>query len=208
MSLIPVFKIGLWNAWIFMLYSILALFILPLLFNKERFKVKEPYSKTEKKYWSVWVIIYFLTILYSFFVPLPLGTIWFYIGLPICLLGLILYTIGLLNFVTNPSDELVTRGLYRYSRHPIYLSLFLFFTGVSIASASWIFILFTVINMILCRIFSISEEEFCLERYGDSYRRYMIRTPRWIGIPKIFSIVREAGAPPPPVVFLFFSPSA
>jgi len=30
----------------------------------------------------------------------------------------------------------------------------------------------------------IVEERFCLEKYGDAYREYMNRTPRWIGIPK------------------------
>jgi len=29
-----------------------------------------------------------------------------------------------------------------------------------------------------------AEERFCLEKYGDAYREYMNRTPRWIGFPK------------------------
>ena len=29
-----------------------------------------------------------------------------------------------------------------------------------------------------------AEERCCLERYGNVYREYMNRTPRWIGIPK------------------------
>jgi protein-S-isoprenylcysteine O-methyltransferase Ste14 len=28
------------------------------------------------------------------------------------------------------------------------------------------------------------EERFLLEKYGESYREYMERTPRWIGVPK------------------------
>jgi protein-S-isoprenylcysteine O-methyltransferase Ste14 len=30
----------------------------------------------------------------------------------------------------------------------------------------------------------VSEERFCLKEYGDAYREYMNRTPRWIGITK------------------------
>jgi len=30
----------------------------------------------------------------------------------------------------------------------------------------------------------IPEERFYLKKYGDAYREYMNRTPRWIGIPK------------------------
>jgi len=28
------------------------------------------------------------------------------------------------------------------------------------------------------------EEQGCLDHYGDSYREYMKRTPRWIGMPR------------------------
>jgi protein-S-isoprenylcysteine O-methyltransferase Ste14 len=28
------------------------------------------------------------------------------------------------------------------------------------------------------------EEQGCLKHYGDVYREYMNRTPRWIGIPR------------------------
>jgi protein-S-isoprenylcysteine O-methyltransferase Ste14 len=29
-----------------------------------------------------------------------------------------------------------------------------------------------------------SEEPSLIEKYGDAYKEYMNRTPRWIGIPK------------------------
>jgi protein-S-isoprenylcysteine O-methyltransferase Ste14 len=129
-------------------------------------------------------IIYLLLVIYSIFIPLKLGTVWFYVGLPICLLGLILYTIVFVNFATTPPDKPVTKGIYRYSRHPMYLTPFLVFIGVGIASASWVFLVFSVIYIILPPFFIVPEEHFCLKTYGDAYREYMNRTPRWIGIPK------------------------
>ena len=87
-------------------------------------------------------LIYYLALIYSIFLPLKIGTTWFYIGLPIALSGLIMYTIVTVNFATTPLNEPVTKGLYRYSRNPQYLTEFLMFMGVSIASASWIFLLF------------------------------------------------------------------
>jgi len=88
------------------------------------------------------------------------------------------------NFATTPLNEPVTKGLYRYSRNPQYLTEFLMFIGVSIASASWIFLLFSSVYEISLLSFASSEERFCLEKYGDAYREYMNRTPRYIGIPK------------------------
>jgi len=55
---------------------------------------------------------------------------------------------------------------------------------VSIASASWLFLLLTIGYTTLSFVGAIPEEKFCLEKYGDAYHEYMNRTPRWIGMPK------------------------
>jgi len=40
------------------------------------------------------------------------------------------------------------------------------------------------ISIILQNILIDAEERWCLDKYGDAYREYMDRTPKWIGIPK------------------------
>ncbi|MFC1860310.1 methyltransferase family protein [Chloroflexota bacterium] len=185
MSLIPPFEIGLWNAWIFMAYSVVALVLPNLIFNRDNFKVEGPQSRMEKRLRTPWAILLFAVIIYSIFLPLERETIWFYAGLPICLLGAILYTITAVNMATTSlRDEPATSGVFRFSRHPMYLSTFLLLTGVGIASASWIILLLAFVSMTLWVPLSISEENYCLEIYGNAYRKYMNRTPRWIGIPK------------------------
>lgn len=185
MSLVPVFEIGVWNVWIIVLYCVLAMFIPNLIFNRDNLKVEGPKSRTEKKFRTPWAVLFFLFTVYSIFLPFKLGTTWFYVGLPICLSGLVLSTITSVNMATTPLRyKCVTKGSYRYSRHPGYLTTFLMFLGAGIASASWVFILFAIVSMILWVPLAISEEEYCLEKYGDSYREYMDKTPRWLGIPK------------------------
>jgi len=185
MSLVPAFEIGLLNVWIFMLYTVLALFIPNLIFNKDNLKVEGSKSQTEKKLRRPWFILYVLFFIYSIFLPLKLGTVWFYVSLPIWITGLILSTIAAVNMATTPLRyKCVTKGLYRYSRHPMYLTMFLLLIGAGIASASWIPILFAIVSMIMWVPLSTSEEDFCLEKYSDDYREYMNRTPRWLGIPK------------------------
>jgi len=115
---------------------------------------------------------------------MKLGTAWFYVGLPITLIGLIAYTIVLVNWATTPLDNQVSRGLYRYSRHPMYVTMFVFFLGLSIVTASWVLLLLFIVLVVGCVVFVNVEEQSCLQIYGDSYRKYMIKTPRWIGIPK------------------------
>ncbi|UCB60681.1 MAG: hypothetical protein JSW72_01055, partial [Candidatus Bathyarchaeota archaeon] len=58
------------------------------------------------------------------------------------------------------------------------------FIGIGIACASWLFLLLGAVAQILQNICLDAEERWCLEKYGDAYREYMNRTPRWIGIPK------------------------
>jgi len=188
MSLTPVFEIGLWNAWIFMLLVLLPL-PLVVLFRKGVFKKSDSihasfYTKREYKILIFSKVIMFSVFIYSIFLPLQLGTVWFYIGLSIYLLGLIFQTIAWVNVATSPVDKPITKGLYRYSRHPMYVNLPLIFIGTSIASTSWLFLLLSIILIITHLYNGIAEERVCLEAYGNAYREYINRTPRWMGIPK------------------------
>ena len=186
MSLIPAFEIGVWNAWIFILCSFIPLFI-TLMISKGREKGSNftaGFNKVQKNAHLSFHLIYILLVIYSIFLPLKLGTAWFYVGLTICLLGLVPYILAFVNVANTPIDKPITRGIYRYSRHPMYLTSFLLFIGVGIASASWVFLLLSIMYIILEPLFVVAEEQFCLEYYGDAYREYMDRTPKWIGIPK------------------------
>jgi len=66
----------------------------------------------------------------------------------------------------------------------MYLTAFLYYVGVSIASASWLFLLLLIAYTVGLLVVAEREEQGCLEKYGDAYREYMERTPRWIGIPR------------------------
>lgn len=188
MSLVPAFEIGIWNAWIFMIWLLIQNFGVMLVSKDIYYKAGEPPDmKPSRKYKILSYILtplWLLATTYSFFLPFKLGTIWFIMGLIIFSLGLIINIIASINFVKTPINEPVSGGAYRYSRNPIYIALVLIFLGVSIASASWIFLLLTVLMAILVSLSIADEERYCLDKYGDTYREYMARTPRWIGIPK------------------------
>src|SRR4030066_213833 len=124
LSLLPEFELGLWNAWIFMVPSLLLmLFSLRLFIEKRAPAASMRMSKTK---------------------------------LSFCL----------------------------FSRHPFYVTEVLLLLGASIASASWVFLLFPIIVGVGAVYFIKIEEAQCIGHYGNAYREYMNRTPRWIGIPK------------------------
>ena len=186
MSLIPEFELGLWNAWIFTVPSLLlTIYFLRLAKEKRAPSPKNVrLSKTKMSFCLFSKFIYFAAVAYSVFLPLKLGTIWFYVGLPITLIGLATSAYVMVNWADTPAGEPVTRGLYGYSRHPMYVTEVLLLLGVSIISASWVFLLFPIIVGVGAAYFIKMEEAFCLGHYGKVYGEYMNRTPRWIGIPK------------------------
>jgi protein-S-isoprenylcysteine O-methyltransferase Ste14 len=187
MSIIPAFEIGLWNAWILILFDNLTTIVPSLVIGKavNKMMVWPPYNRIEKILaLSTHFVIAPVCIVYSIFLPLRLGTAWFYVGLPIYFLSIVVKLIATISIATTPLDEPVTKGVYRISRHPAYLSGFLLYIGIGIACASWIFLLCGVLWITLWHIMLPVEERFCIEKYGDPYREYMNRTPRWIGIPK------------------------
>ena len=186
MSLVPDFEFGLWNAWIFMLPHVLTY---PVFFFLAKQKAAPSpseggLSKPMMAFCAFTKLIDFPAVIYSFFLPLKLGTTWFYVGVPITLLGFIAYIVVLVNWSNTPAGAPVTTGLYRYSRHPMYVTSFIFQFGVSIASASWVLLLVTAIEIVGAVVFIDFEERGCLALHGEVYRGYMKITPRWFGIPK------------------------
>ena len=80
-----------------------------------------------------------------------------------------------------PSTTLVTSGIYRYTRNPMYLGLAISYAGLSLLADSIIALAFLVPLVIVITYAVIRREEHYLEvRFGDDYRAYMRRVRRWI----------------------------
>jgi len=89
-----------------------------------------------------------------------------------------------ISFSTAPLGEPLSKGVYAISRHPGYFGFFLGLVGIGIACASWVFLLCALVWIVSWHFGVVEEEHILLEKYGDAYREYMNRTPRWIGMPK------------------------
>ena len=172
MSLIPTFEIGFWNAWIF---------LIPLFFMhtiNARIKTGGPSVK-------ILIVIFLILHILPVFLPLKLNTIWFYAGLIFYIVGITIGFLAIYGFATTPIDKPVSKGIFHYSRNPMYLGAFILFIGISLVSISWVYFLIALIWMIITHVKEISiEESECTKKYGTDYIEYMKRTPKWLGIPK------------------------
>ena len=84
-----------------------------------------PLTETEKKISKIITLLFLVLIAYSIFLPLRLGAVWLFAGFLIYLVGVIIWTTALLDFLTTAVDKPVTKGIYRFSRNPMYLGMFL-----------------------------------------------------------------------------------
>jgi protein-S-isoprenylcysteine O-methyltransferase Ste14 len=143
-----------------------------------------PYNKNERIINNLVTIVWFILLGYSVFLPLPLGTPLLYTGIALFITGVLIVEIAMIPFTKTAIDEPVTTGIYRYSRHPVYIGVFIQYIGIGIVSASGLFLLLIIASVILSILLVPAEERFCLEKYGDAYREYVNRTPRRLGLPK------------------------
>ena len=105
------------------------------------------------------------------------------------LIGIAIFAAGVRGFSraatplpTNQSARaLVTTGVYRWTRNPIYLAFFLVYGGIGIIVRSpWILILLAPLAVIM-RYGVVAREEAYLERrFGDAYQDYKARVRRWL----------------------------
>jgi protein-S-isoprenylcysteine O-methyltransferase Ste14 len=186
MALIPAFEIGVWNAWLFVIPMLIISFSdMRVTAARESgqqgdFKL----TRKEKRIINAVFLPMIVSFIYAIFLPLRLGTTWLYSGLVIYLFGVALSIVAVLNFATSPKDKVITKGLYSISRNPMYIGLILIQIGLGIICSSWLYLLLTLVLLILLNENLSAEERYCLYRYGDSYREYRNKTPRWLGIPR------------------------
>jgi hypothetical protein len=103
MSLIPEFELGLWNAWILVIPMLIISFS-DMRATAARESGKEgdfQLTRKEKTIMNVMLLPMVVSWIYTVFLPLQLGTLWLYIGLIICLFGMVFTTVAILNFATS-----------------------------------------------------------------------------------------------------------
>ena len=81
----------------------------------------------------------------------------------------------------DPPKELVARGLYRYSRNPMYVGVLSLIAAQALYFASPGTLLYATLLFLAFHSFVIVYEEPTLARtFGATYQRYLESVPRWI----------------------------
>lgn len=124
---------------------------------------------------------------------LPLATLiaapWTWLGLLPLVLGLGITVMAARTFARagtairpfHESSALVTSGMYRYTRNPMYLGMVLVLLGAAVLLGSLTpFAMPPLFALIIQMRFIRHEEAMLQNRFGEQYREFRARVRRWI----------------------------
>lgn len=77
--------------------------------------------------------------------------------------------------------ELVSRGIYQYSRNPAFLGFDLMYIGILLMYFNWILLLFTIWAVVMLHLQILQEEKYLETVFDEEYRVYRNHTGRYFG---------------------------
>lgn len=113
-----------------------------------------------------------------------------FIGIALIITGGTIMAACILRFITegrgtisplDPTKKLIVRGLYRYSRNPMYVGVMLTLVGGAVFSWSLPLLVYALMMFAAFNIFILLHEEPRLRRdFGEEYRAYCAQVRRWL----------------------------
>jgi protein-S-isoprenylcysteine O-methyltransferase Ste14 len=78
--------------------------------------------------------------------------------------------------------QLVTRGIYSWSRNPIYLAFNMHFWGTVLVAGRVVHVVLAVVLSLLLHVVVLREERFLADRCGDAFARYRAQVARYLSL--------------------------
>jgi protein-S-isoprenylcysteine O-methyltransferase Ste14 len=81
----------------------------------------------------------------------------------------------------KPASSLQTRGVYGFSRNPMYVGLLFVYLGITCFIGNWWNIILVPLLIFIIQVYVIRSEENYLQRaFGDEFTEYKKRVRRWL----------------------------
>ena len=118
---------------------------------------------------------------------------WYLLGIPLIVTGAVALLWCFWDFATfgkgtpapiDPPKVFVSRGLYRWTRNPMYVALGLILIGQAIFFESWTLFGLAFSVWLIQHLFVLLYEEPALKKkFGAEYESYLKTVPRWLPKP-------------------------
>ena len=77
--------------------------------------------------------------------------------------------------------ELISNGIYRYSRNPAFLGFDLMYLGILLMYLNLALLAMTLLTAVALHLQILQEEKYLCATFGDAYLAYKARTARYLG---------------------------
>lgn len=139
-----------------------------------------PVQGAERIMYWIYQMSTILIILYMFFLKINRDTFTFDGGLLIFVLGTLLFALSVVSFAKSNNNDFSQNGMYRISRNPMYIAYFIYFLGCVLLTKSIILFFLLCIFQLSSHWIVLSEERWCIEKFGNEYIQYMKKVRRYI----------------------------
>ncbi|MBU7044855.1 MAG: hypothetical protein HXS54_00345 [Theionarchaea archaeon] len=180
--MIDQFTLGILNAWLFWVLILFARYVLLKIISEDAYHRADyvpPLNPKEVIAYRIQSISLFLSMILSIFIPLKTEQPFFVVGLAVFVIGYSGYIVAMKNF-SEIDHKIATRGLYKITRHPMYMAFFVIHIGVILTTLSLYYFILIMIYQISTHWILIAEERSCLEM-NEAYKDYMERVHRYFG---------------------------
>ena len=171
------------NAFLLVIPLILIRFVLLSILDKEALKRASffaPLIRNEKTAYWFYQIANILIFIYLCFLKITPDPHWFFVGLAIYGLGILLCIVSVLNFAKPAKNGINLKGIYQISRNPMYVAYFIYFLGCVLLTQSFILLAILLVFQISAHWIIIAEERWCVKKFGEEYINYMNKVRRYI----------------------------
>ncbi|MCC6242982.1 MAG: isoprenylcysteine carboxylmethyltransferase family protein [Gemmatimonadaceae bacterium] len=103
-------------------------------------------------------------------------------GVSLALVGVVTFKRARVAVYPNrAASALVTHGLYRYTRNPMYLGMTIAYVGGTLLTAmTWALVLLPLVLLVLYQTVMRKEERHLHERFPQAYAEYRASVRRWL----------------------------
>ncbi len=159
------------------------------------FRFWPPPSARSWQFFVSWFLALLVAVNFFFLGLLDFDSFWlphFWVRLPVAgilvlfssVIGFWVYTVFPFHTTIGLGNRLIVSGPYRYSRNPKYIVDSVNALAYMILTNSWMASVIGVLGIILNTLAPFTEEPWLEERFGNEYREYKARVPRFIRLGK------------------------
>ena len=180
----PDFRLGVLNGWLPLILYPVGLLLALVFFSRqararlfEDPKYRMPASIQFVRFLGQVAMLAYIGMMV--FTPLRHDTLTFLVGIQIYATGYGSVMVALYYFKRAPANQAIVAGPYRLTRNPQWVGLLLILAGAALMSGVWLYLGILFVVAIIYHLQILAEEKACLEQYGDGFRAYMAKIPRY-----------------------------